>query len=251
MFETSVIQARAQAAGGRLSLLTISLMAHSTVVVGIIAFSIATVRFPSGAPKQFELAPAFVAVSVPPPLGNPNGGAKPQTQPAVKPAPAPIPRNEITAPSTVPDTITPVATPSTGNTDSGPSTGTVPGPIGVPWGTKDSIGDLDAPPLTATVAPVQEKIYEAHEVKAPVALFKPAPPYPQILLKTKLRATVVVRCIIDKNGHVRDAQVIVPALPPFNASVIETVQKWRFTPGALGGQAVETYLNLTVNFAVN
>jgi protein TonB len=70
------------------------------------------------------------------------------------------------------------------------------------------------------------------------------------MMKAGLPATVVVRCIIDRNGHVRDAEVIVPAMPPFNAEVLKAVAQWRFTPGMLNGQPVDTYMNLTVRFEV-
>jgi TonB family protein len=254
MFETSVIQGQPRATGGRVSLLTISILAHSAVIVGVIVASVATVDFPAFAPDEFGQVPILMPISIPPPLGVQNGGAVRPPEP-VKPA-APQPQtqpNQITAPNTVPETVTPAASQSTtANNTTGDPSATSTEPLGVPWGTKDSIGELDAPPGVVTTQPVADKIYEAHEVKAPVALFKPAPPYPQSLIKTRLRATVVVRCIIDKNGHVRSPQVIVPAgMAPFNDSVVNTVQRWRFTPGALGGQAVETYLNLTVNFAVN
>jgi predicted Zn-dependent protease len=50
---------------------------------------------------------------------------------------------------------------------------------------------------------------------------------------------------------VRDPQVIAPArLEPFNEAVINAVQKWRYTPGSLNGEAVETYLDVTVHFSV-
>ncbi|MDP9190856.1 MAG: energy transducer TonB [Acidobacteriota bacterium] len=254
MFETSVIQSVPRASGGRLSLLTISIIAHTTVIVGAIVLSVATVDFPASAPDEFAQAPIFLPVIVPPPLGVLNGGAVRQPEPARPPAAPPQPQpNQITAPSMVPDTVTPVAAPSTGSsTSTGDPSATSTLPLGVPWGVKDSVGDLDAPPGVMPAQPVEEKIYEEHEVKAPVALFKPHPPYPQSLIRTRMRATVVVRCVIDKNGHVRDPQVIVPAtMSPFNDSVMTTVQRWRFTPGSLRGQAVETYLNLTVNFATN
>jgi protein TonB len=254
MFETSVIQGVPRAAGGRVSLLTISILAHSAVIIGAVVVSIATVDFPKFAPDEFAQAPFILPIVIPPPLGVLNGGAVRPPEP-VKPAAAPpLPQtNQITAPSTVPETVTPAAAASTAaSTSTGEPGATSTEPLGVPWGTKDSVGELDAPPSIVATQPVADKIYEAYEVKSPVALFKPAPPYPHSLIKTRLRATVVVRCIIDKNGHVRNPQVIVPAtMAPFNDSVVTTVQRWRFTPGALGGEAVETYLNLTVNFAVN
>ena len=253
MFETSVIQSPPRAAGGRLSLLTISIIAHSAVIIGAVVVSVATVDFPAFAPDEFAQAPIFLPVIVPPPLGVLNGGAVRPPEP-VRPATPPPqpPPNQITAPSTVPETVTPAATPSTAaSTTTGDPSATSTEPKGVPWGTKDSVGELDAPPGVVNVQPVEEKIYMPHEVKAPVALFKPSPPYPQVLARARMNATVVVRCIIDKNGHVRDPQVIVSAMAPFNDAVVATVQRWRFTPGSLRGQAVDSYLDLTVRFTVN
>lgn len=254
MFETSVIHGQPRAAAGRLSLLTISIIAHSAVIIGAIAASIASVDFPLSAPDELAQAPMFLPVLVPPPLGRPDGGAAKPVEPARPAIPPPQPQpNQITAPLSVPDKVPQLEAPSTGDSNhTGDPNATVPGPVGVTWGVKDSVGDLDTPPGIVIAQPVAEKIYEASEVKAPVALFHPAPSYPQLLIKTRMRATVVVRCIIDRNGHVRAPQVIVPAsMSPFNDAVVTTVQRWRFTPGSLGGRAVESYLNLTVNFAVN
>jgi periplasmic protein TonB len=253
MFETSVVQARAQAAGGRYSLLTLSLMAHSAVIVGALVASIASTEFPLQAPREFALAPTFMPVTPPPPLGVRPAGPKP-VEPVARPQPAVAVPTQPVAPSTVPDTITtaePIAsTVGTGDPSAaadGPS-----GPIGVPWGTKGGTGDLDAPPGPATnVQPEPEKIYEVHEVKAPVALYKPQPEYPSHLIRTRMPATVVVRCIIDKNGHVRDPRIVVPAMPPFNQAVLNAITNWRYTPGARNGIAVETYMDVTVRFAVN
>ena len=255
MFETSVIQGPPRAAAGRLSLFTMSILAHSAVIIGAVVISVATVEFPSFAPDEFAQAPIFMPViQIPPPLGVENGGATRPPEPVKPPTPPPQPQtNQISAPSTVPETVTPVAEPSTSaSTTTGDPGATSTLPKGVPWGTKDSLGELDAPPGVVDAPPVEEKIYLAHEVKAPVAIFKPMPPYPQLLVRTRMNATVVVRCVIDKNGHVRDPRVIVPAsMSPFNDAVVATVQRWRFTPGSLRGQAVESYLDLTVRFSVN
>jgi protein TonB len=253
MFETSVIQGQPRVAAGRLSLLTISIIAHSAVVVGAIVVSIAAVDFPTMAPDEFSQAPTFLPVLVPPPLGRPDGGAVKPPEPAKAAAPPVQKVSQDTAPSAVPDEV-PQLEPASISANTGPG---VPGatstePIGVPWGVKDSVGSLDAPPGIVASEPVVEKIYEAHEVKAPVGIYRPAPPYPPLLIKAKMPATVVVRCVIDKNGRVRDPQITLPArMAPFNESVLATVKQWRFTPGSLNGEAVETYLSLTVHFSVN
>jgi len=254
MFETSVIQAQARKARGKFGLLTASIIAHTAVVFGAVGVSIASVDFPAVAPDEYRAAPVFTPVRIPPPLGNPNGGAQPRpAQPVVA---KPVIPNQVTAPPTVPDAVIPVATEvaGSGNENANDSAGTEPGPIGVPWGEKDSIGDLDAPPAPPIATPVhvEERIYQASEVKSPVLLRRVEPRYPQMLIKTGMSATVVVRCIIDKNGHVRNPQVVVPAsMPPFNDEVLRVVSQWRFTPGSVRGQAVDSYFDLTVRFAVS
>ncbi|HYO75064.1 MAG TPA: TonB family protein [Thermoanaerobaculia bacterium] len=264
MFETSVVPVHAEAARGRFSLLTVSVIAHTAVVVGAIAVSIASIDFPSHAPDAFAHAPEFIRIQVPPPLGDPNGGARraepapaKQQQPNV--TPPPVRPDQATAPAAIPEETTtsttdlPAVSAGDGGGDSHIPGATSTADRGVPWGTENSTGPLDAPPGPATNAqPVEEKIYELHEVKAPVLLRRVDPPYPPRLVSTRMRATVVVRCVIDKNGRVRDPQVIVPAtLAPFNATVVEHVQQWRYTPGSRNGVAVETYLNVTVTFGVN
>lgn len=251
MFETSVIRAQAQAATGRLSLLTISVIAHSSIVLGAIAVSIASVDFPALAPNEYSRAPVFAAIQIPPPLGNPDGGARPQpAQP--QPPPKPPVNTQITAPPNVPDDVPVLDAPTSGTGDSN-TPGTVEGPIGVPWGTKNSIGNLDAPPVVdVPVQPqVEAKIYQPHEVVAPVLIRRVDPRYPPQFQRIGVTATVVVRCVIDKNGSVRDAEVVVPAaMAPFNAEVLNVVSQWRYKPATYGGRAVDSYLNLTVYFSV-
>lgn len=254
MFETSVIHAPTRAAGGRLSLLTISILAHSAVIIGAIGYSVAAVDFPASAPDEFAQVPTFIPIILPPPLGDPEGGAAPKPDPvrAATP-PTPRPANEQTAPAIVPDRVLQqvAATSSTGDAN---ATGNPNATSTLPFGSPDGVdgpSDIDGIPGTPIVEPVVEKVYLPHEVKAPVGLYRPAPAYPALYMKAKMRATVVVRCIIDKNGRVRDPQVIVPSRPPFNESVLSAVQRWRYTPGSINGQAVDSYFDLTVNFAVN
>lgn len=254
MFETSVVQAQAKAATGRLSLLSVSVVAHTAIVVGAVAVSIASVDFPRIAPNEYSRAPVFATLQIPPPLGHPNGGAPKPKDPQVAPVKKPA-VNQVTAPSTVPETVTPAATTSTGPADDTPTsgTGTVEGPIGVEWGTKNSVGNIDAPPAPDTPAQpvVEEKIYQPHEVVAPVLLARVDPRYPAHLTKAGVSATVVVRCVIDKNGHVRDAEVVVPAaMAPFNTEVLRVISQWRYKPATFAGHAVDSYLTLTVHFAV-
>lgn len=255
MFETSVVPAQARASRGRIGLLTASIVAHSAIVLGGVAVSIASVNFPAVAPDEYRAAPIFDSVRIPPPLGNPNGGGPQPAQP-VAAKPVATKPNQITAPSAVPETVIPVAdapVQGTGDaTTNATGTATEPGPVGVPWGEPNSIGDLDAPPAPIDIpVQVETKVYQAHEVKAPVLLHKVEPRYPQIASRTGLTATVVVRCIIDKNGRVRDAEVVVPApFATFDAAVLDAIQHWRFTPGAVRGQAVDSYFNLTVRFSV-
>lgn len=250
MFETSMVRAHAQAASGRFSLLTLSVIAHSAVIVGVVAFSIASVDFPVTAPDAYEDAPFFVPVTVPPPLGNSDRGR--QVQPQQPRATTPPSRpTDVTAPTEVSNDVTPVEAPSsnvtsdaTGPATSGPET------PGVPWGTANSVGPIDGPPVVDSTPPVEERIYQPYEVKAPVLLRKVDPTYPSVFMHAGVAATVVLRCVIDKNGQVRSPEVVSSGMKPFDDAVIAAVQQWRYTPASLRGVAVDSYLDVTVRFTV-
>jgi protein TonB len=255
MFETSVIRAEAKAATSRVSLLSASVFAHTAIVVGAVAMSIASVDFPAVAPDEYSRAPIFATVQIPPPLGTPNGGKRPDAQPAVKP-PAPQPPREQTAPPLLPNDVPPADTPSTGDithTD-GPfdPNATEVGPKGVEGGDPNSIA-LDGPSIVDVPAqqPVEEKIYQPHEVVAPVLVHKVAPRYPPQLARTAMKATVIVRCIIDKQGNVRSPEVMVPSqFAPFNAEVLNVLPSWKYKPATVAGRPVDSYLMLTVHFSI-
>ena len=254
MFETSVVRAQAQSAGRRMTLLAVAVVVHSAVIVGAIGASIAAVDFPTTAPDEFANVPILMPIQVPPPLGNPNGGAKPAVTPRVQPKQQPAPQpNQVTAPPQVPDTITPAESASPGTSEAtGPASGTVPGPLGVPWGKEGSIGDPDAPPVAENIQPVEEKIYEVTgEVNAPKLIRRVDPVYPPALLRAKIGGTVVVRCIIGKDGRIRAAEIAVAArFEAFNSAAVNAVENWQYLPATRRGEAVDCYLTVTVNFGV-
>lgn len=255
MFETSIIRAQARPARSRVAVLTASVIAHSAVVIGTVAISIASIEFPEAAPAEYQRAPVFAVVQIPPPLGHPNGGAQPHDTQPQQPVKPPTP-NVVTAPPTIPDHVenTTEPAPLSGSTgDDSNANGTVPGPIGVEDGTPDSPGSLDALPLVnaGPIAGPEDKIYEPGEVVAPVLVQKVDPRYPTSLQRTGVAATVVVRCVIDKNGNVRDAEVVVGSMPPFNTEVLRVVSMWKYKPATFAGRPVDSYLNLTVHFEVH
>lgn len=250
MFETSMVLAHPRPRGRRVGLLTVSLIAHTAVIVGAVAFSVASVNFPKDAPNESAI---FMPAGPPPPLGTPDGGApkKPAAAPPVQKQEAAPPPTQIIAPPDVPDDVIPVDAPSSGDTGDG-SEGLIPGPKGVPWGEEKGTGSIDAPPSPIVNAPpVEEKIYmPGGEVSAPVLLHRVEPGYPEILRKTGMSATVVVKCVIDRNGNIRDAEIARGAMQPFNDAVLKAITQWRYKPGAMRGQAVDTYLYVSVHFSI-
>lgn len=247
MFETSVVHAEV-VAEKRVGLLSVSFAFHVLVVTAIIANGIRTIEFPKYAPKEYAIPTFFKPVSFPPALGTPNGGHKQVAPPA--PVKQTVPVANL-APNTVPDHVEP-ATPATTTGDTtttgGPATGSDQ-QQGVPWGDPHGVGE--GPP-TANVVPVTPDVpvRVIGDVKAPVVIHRVTPGYPRTAMTIHLNGSVIVECIIDKTGHVRDAQVVRSSSPLFNQAAIDAVLQWQFTPGSLHGTAVDTIFDLTVTFQV-
>ncbi|HEV7573280.1 MAG TPA: TonB family protein [Thermoanaerobaculia bacterium] len=249
MFETSVIRPEV-VAEKRVGLLTASFAFHTLVVIAILANGIRTIEFPTNAPREYAIPIFAMPEQVPPALGVPNGGHK-QSTPAAPVKPTTPTANM--APNAVPDHIEPAAsaTTSTGDvTATGNDSGTDQ-PLGVPLGVAHGVG-VDGPPSTATIAPEPDvPLPVGGDVKAPVVIRRVAPPYPRTALTIHLNGTVIVECIIDKTGRVREAHVVSSTSPLFNQSALEAVQQWQFAPGSLHGNAIDTIFDLTVAFRVS
>jgi TonB family protein len=179
----------------------------------------------------------------------PDGGHKQATPPApVKEKPAVNTANM--APNTIPEHTEPAAAAtSTGDANATSSTGSDQ-PQGVPWGVPHGVG-FDGPQTTATVAPEPDvPLRVIGEVRAPVVIRRVQPVYPKLAITARMNGTVIVECIIDKNGRVREAHVLSSTSSLFNQSALDAVQQWQFAPGSLHGQAIDTIFDLTVTFRV-
>jgi periplasmic protein TonB len=237
MFETAVVHSHA--AGRRFSWLSLSLAAHSAAVAAVLAASIATVRLPDQAPKQ--MLPFIPAIAPPPALGTPNptpAQLRPRTSTSAAPripvAPAPV-----TAPTVIPDTITPVAAAP----NDGPAS-----TIGSSIGSDIGVGP-DAP--SSSIAPdASGPLPIGNGVKSPIVIRRVDPIYPPLAIRARMNGSVVLQCIIDKSGRIRDVRVVTSTFSAFEQPAIDAVQQWLFTPGTLKGQAVDTIFELTVRFQV-
>jgi TonB family protein len=256
MFETSVVNVREVAAERRFGLLSVSIVAHTFVIVALIVGSLSATNFPTNAPNQMTL---FRAVEIPPvPIqkGDPNGGAK---QPEQKPAAA-IPQKpaEQTAPPATPDHVPTLQPPSNAATDTNPGTtgagegegpGLVSGPVGDPNGIKDG---LPMAPEAVVPPPAAAQVFRAvGEVKPARVLYRVSPGYPAMAARAGISGVVVVECIIGSDGTIRDPHVVRSSFAAFNQPALDAVSQWRFAPGTLHGSAVDTYFELTVTFTLH
>jgi len=234
MFETSLVTGRTRALDRRYTLLSFSIAVHSAAIAAVIAASVSSTRFPVQAPKEMRLPVLIPAISIPPPLGTQHP-ASPKSRPSAAKAPA-TPRLDI-APATIPEAVThsevPVTTTDVGVEESGPS--------GVPWGQP---GGVDVNPAPSAPLPV------IGDVKAPVVIRRVTPEYPRIALQAHKNGWVIVECIIDKSGHIRDAHVVSSNFGAFEQPALDAVQQWLFAPGTLHGEPVDTIFDLTVKFEV-
>lgn len=248
MFETSVVHTRV-VGGSRYRLLTLSLAVHSCAIAAVVTATLISVKLPENSPRQMEMPPLFRAVTIPPALGTPKGGGpKPApAQPQPKRAEAAPPA--VTAPDTIADRVTldpQVAstdpTAQQGEASDEPGDGT--GKKGDPTGIDGALGDK--PATSSPTAPV--RVYG--DVKAPVVISRVLPEYPRVAVVGKINGWVIVECIIDKTGHIREAKVLKSSFAAFDQPAIDAVQKWVFTPGSLHGEPVDTIFDLTVQFTV-
>jgi TonB family protein len=252
MFETSVVKARV-AAQRRVGVFAASIVAHTVVVTGIVAASISATSFPKNAPNEMARWMPVVTPDVPLPRGNPNAPRQPQAQPR-QPQQAPQPHVQTAPPADatperIPDAIPNVAATSTA-ADVTPGSGTA---SNEPWGVKDGDPngiDIGQSPSTAIAAGPDVVFHPGADVKSATVLVRVQPFYPPIAARMHMSGWAFVKCIIGKNGEIRDAAVEKSSNVMFEQPALEALRQWKFAPGYYRGQAVDTYFELKITFEV-
>jgi periplasmic protein TonB len=220
--------------------LPISLALHALALLFIIIVPIlqpAELPEPTSVVKAFFVEPA--AAPPPPPPPPPPAPRAAVSKPIPKPVLDEAPK--FTAPVAVPDEIKP---------DEGIDLGVeggVPGGVegGVPGGVVGGVvgGIQDAPPPTQAVR-------VGGQIKEPKKLKTVSPVYPDIAKQARVQGVVILECTISPQGKVTNVNVL-RGIPLLDASAIEAVKQWVYTPTLLNGVPVPVIMTVTVNFKLS
>ena len=249
MFDTSIVRARAATGPHRVTILTASLAIHSAAVIAAITMSIASANFPDDAPKQAAIyTPEVFPVAPPPPLGTQRQAQQPEP-PQAQPREIVTPPQQQTAPPEIPAETPQVDVPVSGGGE--PATDQGSGTVGVPWGDRNGVDvgqQFGTPGGTGT----QELPFTPGSggVTSARVLSRVQPQFPPSMIRAIRSATVVVTCVIDKEGRIREPKIVMSSYPPFNQAVLDALHQWTFAPGMRSGQPVDTYFELKVQFQV-
>ena len=85
----------------------------------------------------------------------------------------------------------------------------------------------------------------------PMTVIRRVPPiYPSAAKQRRLTGSIVVQGTIDKNGKIRDLQLL-SGSPVFRDAAFEAVKQWVFKPARLNGQAIEQSTRIRLDFGTD
>jgi TonB family protein len=103
------------------------------------------------------------------------------------------------------------------------------------------------PPAPAPSRRVPQRIRVGGNVGFNDLIHKVEPVYPPLAAQNRIEGTVVFTVIIDKEGHVSNAQLL-SGHPLLVEAAREAVIQWRYKPTLLNGQPVEVVTQIDVSF---
>jgi TonB family protein len=85
----------------------------------------------------------------------------------------------------------------------------------------------------------------------PVVTKQTRPHYPFGMIENGMRGEVLVDFIVDIEGRVRNAFVVRSLNPSFDDPALDAVNQWRFEPGRVGGNPVNTHMQVPIFFSLD
>jgi protein TonB len=85
--------------------------------------------------------------------------------------------------------------------------------------------------------------------RPPVVVSRVLPVYPPLARARRLEGRVVLRAVVDRNGHVEQAIKVIESEPMFDAAAVDALRQWRFDPGRdRKGTPVRVIIDVPVRF---
>jgi TonB family protein len=95
---------------------------------------------------------------------------------------------------------------------------------------------------------VDQPVRVGGAISEPKLLKKVNPVYPDDAREARLTGVVVIEAIIDRQGGVKDAQVLRSPGSSFSRAALDAVRQWKYQPTLLNGVPVEVLFTVTVVF---
>lgn len=249
MLETATLSNLHSGVSRKAVVLPVSIVLHAVVLGGALFASVWGVDFPRRPPDQFSIVPLFETQRVPlPPEQERPRSADPPAQPAAPmetKTPAPAIADAVTPQPFAPTRIADLAeVDMTAVSGSGPADAI--DPRGLSAGGTGT-GEATGGTLSGDPAP----LHVGGDVRAPIVVRRVEPRYPPALVKLGIEGPVIVECVIDRDGNVRDTRVLRAPHPALGSAAAEAMRGWKFSPGTLNGRAVDVIFVLTVNFRID
>jgi protein TonB len=219
--------------------LPLSLALHTALIGGLVLFTLlrseALPDPTSSAVRAFFVEPAAAPPPPPPP---PKAAAT-----LSKPRPTTSTPVAFTAPVDVPDRVVADAGSDLGVTGGVPEgvDGGVPG--GVAGGIVGGLPDAPAPPSPKVVR-------IGGDVREPRKLKQVNPEYPPLARAAHIEGIVVLECLIDSDGRVKDVQVL-RAPPVLADAAVDAVRQWVYAPTLVNGVPSQALMTVTVRFELH
>lgn len=86
------------------------------------------------------------------------------------------------------------------------------------------------------------------QITPPSIIHKVEPQYSEEARMAGFQGTVLLKVVVDKDGIARNIQVLRPLGLGLDEKAIEAVSRWQFKPGTKGGEPVNVFAQIEVNF---
>jgi TonB family protein len=116
-----------------------------------------------------------------------------------------------------------------------------------------SLGNVPASGSLSNLAgpvspPPRPRLLTQSDLEPVTVIKRVRPVYPVIAKQNRLRGSVVVQGTVDKNGRIRDLQLM-SGPPLFRDAAFAAVKQWVFKPARLNGQAIDQSTTIRVDFS--